>query len=495
MNTRRQTLAALLGAPWALRGAEDIVKHPRELKFAPRTFAPPRAADFRHQLSNGATAFLVEDHDFPLINLAVTVRTGEFVEPPEKAGLAQLTGSQIRAGGTKTRKPLDFDEAADFLAASISSGIADVSGSAGLNCLSKDIDAGLALFVEMLRTPGFDAERLQLAKSQLLQSLERRNDSTASIEQREWGRLLRGTSHFSTRQATKGSIESITREDMAQFHARYFFPANFVFAVSGDFKTAEMLVRLEKAFGNWPSPRIAPPQVPKPNFTPKPGVYLVHKSGVNQGRVRMGHLGVMISNPDHLAISLMNSILGGGAFTSRITERVRSDEGLAYAAGSMFMPGTYYEGTFTAAFQSKSETVAQAVAIIFEEIDKIRAQRVKPEELETAKARAIEALPTRFATAASRAGQFASDFYTRLPEDYWQKYAERIRAVTLEEIQRVAQKYLRPEQMVVLAVGDADAILKGNPDKPQFKLETWAGGAGIVRIPLPDPLTMVYPAG
>ncbi|MBM3776520.1 MAG: insulinase family protein, partial [Acidobacteria bacterium] len=298
--------------------------------------------------------------------------------------------------------------------------------------------------------------------------------------------------HFSTRQITKATLESITRPDLADFHSRYYYPANFIFAVSGDFETARMLEKLEKAMAGWEN-RTAPiPPVPKPAFAPKPGIYLVEKADVNQGRVRMGHLGVMMTNPDHIAISIMNSILGGGGFTSRITSRVRSDEGLAYQAGSSFQHGNFYEGAFQVVFQSKSPTVAEAVAIIKEEIERIRRGGVTPEELEVEKNFAIESFPRRFATAAAKAMQFASDDYLKIPEDYWQTYRDRVRALTPADIQRVAQKYLQPDNLVILAVGNTEAILKGNPDRPQFALAKLA--PTIHRIPLPDPLTMVYPS-
>jgi predicted Zn-dependent peptidase len=477
-------------------GAADAVlpRHPRDLKFSALSYAPPKPADYRHKLSNGATAFLVEDHDFPLINVSVLVRTGDYLDPAGKVGVATLTGSQIRSGGTRAKPPAVFDEEVAFLAANISSSIGDVEGSANLNCLKKDIDQALALFVEMLRTPGFAEERLKLAKSQVLQQMERRNDSTAGIEQREFARLLRGGKHFSTSQITKASLEAITREDLMAFHQKYYYPANFVLAVSGDFNTKDMLARLEKAFAGWPNSSDKPAAVPKPDYTPQPGVYVVDKKDVNQGRVRMGHLGVLITNPDHIALSVMNGVLGGGGFTSRIMSRVRSDEGLAYSAGSAFHHGVYYEGSFVAAFQSKSPTVSQAIAIIREEIEKLRTGRVTQEELDTEKNQIIESFPNRFATAGAIAGQFASDYYTGLPEDYWQKFRERVRAVTVEEVQRVAQKYLTPDKMVVLVVGHVDDILKGNPDKPQYALTKLGFGAQVTRIPLPDPLTMVYPA-
>ena len=471
----------------AIAAADEIPKHPRELKFAPLAFTPPRAADYRHKLAAGPVAFLVENRDLPLVHISVLVRTGEYLDPTGKKGLAQLVGSQMRAGGTKSKPPADFDEEAAFLAAQISSGIGNLDGNASLDCLSKDVDAGLALFVDMLRNPGFAEDRLQLARNQMLQGLERRNDNAAGIETREFDRLLRGERHFSTIPVTKASIEAITRQDLVDFHGKYYYPANFILAVSGDFQTKEMVTRLEKAFHGWPNRSEAIPPPPKPDFPPSGGVYVVDKK-VPQGRVRMGHVGVTMSNPDHLAIGIMNGILGGSGFTSRIMSRVRSDEGLAYQAGSSFVPGNFYEGSFAVGFQSKSTTVAQAVGIVREEIDRMRSTPVSREELDTEISRAVESFPRRFATAAGKASQFAGDEYTRLPADYWEKYRARIQALTPAEIHRVAQKYLQPDKLIVLVVGDADAILKGNPDKPQFTL------GDTKRIPLPDPLTMEYPA-
>ncbi|HVF56277.1 MAG TPA: pitrilysin family protein [Pyrinomonadaceae bacterium] len=470
-----------------------IPAHPRELKYTQLDYTPPKRDRYRHVLSNGAVAYLVEDHDLPLVNVSTLVRTGAYLDPQGKQGLASLTGGQIRAGGTTSKTAEQFDEAADFLAANISSSIGETQGSATLNCLTKDIDQGLALYFDMLKNPRFQEERLTLAKSQILQGMERRNDSTDAIESREWARLMRGDKHFSTRQSTKASIESITRDDLIAFHKQFYQPAGFIFAVSGDFKTEEMLAKLEAATKGWPSTKTAVPAVPKPEFTPVAGVYAVHKADVNQGRVRIGHVGVTRDNPDVYAISIMNDILGGSGFTSRITSRVRSDEGLAYSAGSIFGQGVYYPADFRAAFQSKSLSTAQAVDIVLEEINRVRTSKVSDEELQTAKNSAIETFPLSFASAAQIAGTFAQDEYTNRPADYWDKYRDRIRAVTAEDVQRVAQKYLQPDQLVVLVVGNIDDITKGNPDKPQHSLAKIAKNGTIRRIPLPDPLTLVYP--
>ena len=488
-------LAGAAAAPAGLWSAESALpKHPSELKYSKLTFDPPQAAQYRHELPHGAAAYLVEDHQLPLINLSVSIRTGGYLVPEEHAGLASMTGSQMRAGGTKTMPAREFDEEAAFLASQISSSIGGTSGGAGLDCLKQNLDASLKMYFDMLKNPGFEAERLELARHRRLQGMQRRNDRTGGIERREFARLLRGDKHFSTQQTTKATIESITRERMSGLHQRYYHPSALIFSVSGDFETKDMLAKLASALADgWPGEKTGVPEVPAPDHKPKPGVYMVNKSDVNQSRVSIAHIGIQRDNPDHLAVGIMNSILGGGGFTSRIMTRVRSDEGLAYSAGSSFRAGTYYPGTFRASFQSRNPTCAQAAAIVLEEIDKMQSEKVSAEELDTAKNYTIEIFPRFFATASIVAGTFASDEYTGREKDYWEKYRDRIAAVTRDEVLRVAQKYIHPDEFVILAVGNVEEMIKGNPDKPGYKFEKLAKDGEIHQIPLPDLLTMVYP--
>ncbi|HYK91391.1 MAG TPA: insulinase family protein, partial [Acidobacteriota bacterium] len=204
------------------------------------------------------------------------------------------------------------------------------------------------------------------------------------------------------------------------------------------------------------------------------------------------HLGIMRGNPDEFAIDMMNDILGGSGFTSRITNRVRSDEGLAYSAGSSYTAGIYYEGLFRAGFQTKSATAAQATQIVLEEIERIRKEKVSAEELDTVKNSAIETLSRNFASAMAIASTFADDEFTGRDPKYWETYRDRVRAVTVDDVLRVAQKYLHPDKVLILAVGNVDDILKGSPDKPQYSWQKISAGK-ITRIPLPDPNTMIYP--
>ena len=484
-------LAAAVLAPGQERGA--VPPSPRDLKFPPLEFQPPKAATHRQVLANRVVGYFVEDHELPLVNISVTARTGAYLDPAGKAGLAATVGSLMRSGGTGRYQAEDFDEEADFLAANISSSIGPTEGVASVNFLSKDADKALELFFEMLRNPAFRQDRLDLYKSQQLQQIERRNDRTDSIESREWNRLLRGEGFFTSILPTKASISMLTREDLLAFHKTYYTPANFILAVSGDFQTAGMKARLEQAMTDWTTSGAAVPPVPQPGYTPVPGVYMVNKPDVNQARVSLGHLGIRRGNPDEFAIDMMNDILGGSGFTSRIMNRVRSDEGLAYSAGSSFTPGVYYEGLLRAYFQSKSSTTAQATQIVLDEIERVRKEKVPADELETVKNNAIEVFPRFFSTPAAVAGTFASDEFTGRAPGYWETYRDKIRKVTADDVLRVAQQHLHPDRLVILAVGNVDDILKANPDNPQYSLEKIAGGKPITRIPLPDPNTMVYP--
>lgn len=479
---------------WAAQRKDDSIPDlPSELTFPDLAYDPPQAADYRHELAHGVVAFLVEDKSLPLVNISILVRAGDYLDPEDKIGLASTVGSQMRSGGTAQWSADDFDEEADFLAANFSSGVGGTSGSVSGNFLSKDLDQALEMLFDMLHRPRFQADRLELFKSQVLQRMERRNDRTAAIEAREWNRLLRGPDHFSSQSSTQASISSITQRDLKDFHDRYFVPANFVVAASGDFDSDQLQEKLNRYLTEWSETGERSPDVPAPDYTPKPGVYLVDKPDVNQGRVSMGHLGVRRDDPDRFAIDLMNDILGGSGFTSRITTRVRSDEGLAYSAGSSFSFGTYYPGFFRASFQSKSRTCAEAAQIILDEIKRIRTELVSEEELKTVKTSAIEIFPRYFSSASAVAATFANGELTGLDPNFWNTYRDNLRKVTREDVLRVAKQHLDPSKLVILVVGNKQEILAGNPDKPQYSFLEMDPDQKIEEIPLPDPLTMKYP--
>jgi predicted Zn-dependent peptidase len=489
--------ALLVGTPSF--AADDLVSHPSELTFPPLDFQVPRAEGYRQQLSNGIPVYLVEDHALPLVDVRILVRVGSFLEPASKVGLAGLTGALMRRGGTAKLAPDALDERADFLAADISTSIGDTSGNASLNCLSSALDDCLDLFFDVLKSPRFDAKRLELEKSNRLEDLKQRNDHPAQIAAREWQWLLFGDEHFSSRQVTGESLAAIGRDDLVAFHQTWFRPENMMIAVAGDTSAATLLPKLEERFATWPAGPAAEVPWPPPDArsVPGPGVYVVDKD-IPQGNVRIGHLGKKRESwddPDDAALAIMNDVLGGGGFTSRLTKRIRSDEGLAYSAGSQFGVGTFWPGSFTVFYQSKSETVAYAAEIAREELERIRSEAVTDEELRTSKASFIETFPSNFESALTVANLFATDEYLGRPHDYWYGYRDRVAAVGKDDVQRVARKYLDPDRLVFLIVGKWDDIGKGDADGRASMADFFDGASTL--LPLRDPVSLepVTPEG
>ncbi len=474
------------------QGEGAVPPHPRDIVYQPLEYTPPKAADHRRVLAGGVEAFFVEDHDLPLVHVSAYIRMGAYLDPAGKEGLAAAVGSQLRLGGTTGRRAEEFDEEADFLAADLASSVGSTAGRASVNFMAKDTDRALALFFDMLRRPAFQQDRLDLYKGQQLQAMERRNDQTGEIEGREWNRLLFGESHFSNRYATRASISSLTREDLADFHRRYVHPGNLVLAVSGDFRTAEMKGALERAMAGWENTGVLAPPVPAPDADLSPGIYMVDKPDVNQARVSLGHRGIRRGDPDEIVVDVMNDILGGSGFTSRIMSRVRTEEGLAYDTGSRYSAGIYYPGEFRAWFQTRNASAARAARIVIEEIERMRRTKVEPEELETVKNQAVEIFPRVFATARATAETFAADAYTGRDPLFWDTYRDRVRAVTVDDVHRAAGAHLHPERLVILAVGNVDVVLRGDPERPEDSFGKMGRG-DIVRVPLPDPMTMEYP--
>lgn len=466
----------------------DIVAHPRKLSFPPFTFQPPKADPYRVQLKSGPVAYVAADRELPLVTITISIHTGDWVEPAGKEGLAGMCGSLLTAAGTESRTAQELEERLAFLAANLNSGIQGAQGTVSLNLLAKDLDEGLIILREVLTKPRFQPDRLELEKQQDLQAIKQRNDDSSSIEGFESAFLAYGEKFWDNHYQTAATIDSITRDDLLAFHKRWFFPANFVVSASGDFDRAEMIAKLEKLFGDWPGTDTPPPAIPQDIVTAAPGVYLVNKD-VNQGRVTLQLPGVMRDNPDYIPLVVMNDILGGGGFTSRLVNRVRSDEGLAYAVSSSIPGGVYYPPAFRAAFQSKSGTVPYAIAIILEEIKRIAAEPVSPEELENSKRGFIDRLPRNFASKGQIVGLYANEEFTgrhQTDPEYWQNFSAKIKAVTREDVQRVAKKYLTPEKLVILVVGNKADILKGHPNHPQ-KLTDFGK---LTELPLRDPLTM-----
>ena len=483
------TCAAILLSAGALTNAADIPTHPSELSFDELVFTPPVASEFRHELSSGTPVFMAPSHEFPLVTITLSFKGGAYMEDSAQAGLAAMTGAMIRTGGSSMMTPGEMDEEFDFMAANVSAGIGDRTANASMNCLTSNFDDAFELFMDMVLHPRFDNDRFEVLRGQQLEQIKTRDDDGLQIALREMAFLMWGEEHFEARQPTKASLEGISLDDMKAFHARIFNPANLMVSVTGDFDQDKMLAFLENAFEGWQTGEVSP-QIPAPEHTFKPGVYYYEKDQP-QVQVLIGHRGTTRDDPNAVNVQVMNQILGGSGFTSRITNSVRTREGLAYTAGSTLQSRSDYPGIFMSYFFTKTSTVALATRLVFDEFETIQTQAASTDEIETIQNNLIETFPRTFESKGAMMNMFMSDERTNRPADHWQTYRDRVRGVGADHVQQAANDYLHPDDMVILVVGPWEEIQKGNAESEAdasriATMEEFFGGHAT-EIPQRDP--------
>lgn len=456
---------------------------PSDLKFPPLKFEPPDPKAHRLQLSNGLRAYIQEDHSLPLFNISALVNFGDLYVADEKTGLGGVMGDTLIKGGTKTREGDAIEERIDFLGGSLSFFVGDRAATLSLFVLSKDLDEGLDLFFDILMNPEFREDALELSQARLIDQLRRANDQPSGILSREYARLLYGD-HPLTRQPTKKTYEGISPADLKAAHAQYFFPKNIILAAAGDFDKKNLVGKINKLTSGWKNKALTIPSFSKKFPAFEPGVYFIQKE-INQGYVSLGHLGIEDTNPDYFAVQVMNFILGGGSFTSRITTKVRSDEGLSYNQGSRFRYTWGYPGTFSGYVQTKSATVAYAVSLILEEMERIGKEMVATDEMETAVSYYLESFADIFQSPQATMSNFAMLEMQGKPMDYYKTYRNNFENVTREKVLEVAKKYIHPDKMAIMIVGDWEPCNKGG-EKLAGPLDRFGK---VHQVGLRDPLT------
>lgn len=445
-------------APSAVHSEKQPDLNPRTMTFPPPAFSPPKAD--RRTLSNGITLYFMEDHELPLIHIDAMIGVGNIYEPADKVGLASLTGTVMRTGGTKHLSGNEIDERLEQMAAELSVGIGVDAGAASLDLLKKDFDKGLALFADILINPAFEEEKLQIAKNNALEGIRRRNDRPSSVAGREFVKQIYGAENPYGRESTIETVKSISRSDLIAFHQKYFAPNNMMLGVTGDFDKKEMIEKLEKAFAGWGKKKIEIPKIPPVIERKTGGIYKVAKP-ISQTQIRIGHLGIKQENPDFFALSILDDILGASGFTSRLFRDVRTRQGLAYSVGSAFRPGNFERGIFIVYGETRAEMSYQAIATMIDHIRRIREAPVSDEELKLAKESFLNSFIFSFSRPEQIVSRQMSLQYYGLPSDFLERYRDNVAKVTKEDILRVAQKYLHPDQLIVLVVGD-----EGRFDKP-----------------------------
>jgi zinc protease len=430
---------------------------PRTMTFPPLTFQVPKAE--RVVLDNGMTIYLMEDHELPQVSITAFIGTGSIYEPAEKVGLAGLTGAVMRSGGTTSLPPEKINDELEFMASSVESSIGSDVGNVSMSTLTKNLDRTLAIFAQVLTAPAFREDRVELARRQSIEAIRRQNDDPKQVADRELTKAIYRGNPLG-RFPTVATVTAVTRADMVDFHRKYFHPNNVILSVAGDFTGKEMIAALNRVFAGWKKETVAFPPVAVPTTEFKPAVLHVEKD-VNQSVIRMGHLGIDKDNPDLYAIRVMDAILGSNGFNSRLMSEIRNAQGLAYNVESSFEIGRRFPGTFGAETETKAGSTAKTVGLMEEIITGMTRQPVSDQELKLAKDTIINSFIFGFTNTAAVAGQKARLEYYHYPAGYLENYRDNIDRVTKEDVLRVAKKYLHPEGMILVVVGDTKKF-----DKP-----------------------------
>jgi zinc protease len=427
---------------------------PEQFAFKPLTFTAPKVADYRTVLSNGLVVYIGEDHQIPWVNASLLMRTGPFLEPKDKLGVAGMTPTVMRSGGTTTMTGEQINERMDFLAGNVSA--------TSLSIHARHLDEGMKIWMDILTNPAFPEDKLRRERDQALVGIRNRNRNLSLVAMRTWTKLLYGEDSPMAAEATEAGTSGITRDDLAAWHKKYWGASNAILIVSGDFKKAEMIRKLEATIGKWAAAEKAVPPIPRVEQAAKAGVYMVQPQvPANQGVIQIGHVGMMQDDPDAQAVDLMNYILGGGSFSSRITRVVRTDNGLAYSTSSNFSGGQLYPGTFAAFCQTKSSTVVFASQLMLDLIEGMRAGDVSQADLDFAKTARVEAFPATFGSLSQTLSTLAQLEYYDRPRDYYDTLRAKYEKVTVADLKRVAQKWLKPDKMVIMVAGTIDECKAG----------------------------------
>ncbi len=425
----------------------------KALKFPPlkRVEIPEIAS---HTLPNGIRLYLLENHELPLVSGFALIRTGNLFDPPEKIGVAEITGEVLRTGGTKAKTGDELDVELENMAASVESSIGETSGTVAFSALRENAGTVLEIFKEVLTDPAFRQDKIDLVKTQLRGVIARRNDNPSGIASREFARILYGPDTPYGEIIEYENLDRIAREDLVAFYNRYYFPANTVIAIQGDFSSAEMKATIEKLFADWTVKQPPVPPFPKVEQKPTPGIFLAEKTDVNQTFFSIGHLGGILKDKDYPALAVMADILGGG-FSSRLFTRVRTQLGYAYGIGASWGAAYNHPGLFRISGSTKSASTVDTLKVVREEVDRIRTREVTAQELDTAKQTILNSFVFNFDSPSKTLNRLVTYEYHGYPRDFIFQYQKAIESVTSADVLRVAREYIAPENFTVVAVANS----------------------------------------
>ena len=421
----------------------------------------PRATETT--LSNGVVVLIMENHRLPLISIQYNISgAGPLFDPSNTPGLANIAALMLREG-TKTKTSVEIAEQSAQLGAEISASAAFGSSSTLINAsgLSDNFDQWLALTNDVLLNANFPADELNRLKQRLKAQLRQQRANPNFLANERFSKAVYGSYPASVVSATNESIDAITSEMLAKWHQDRYKPQNTILGITGDVKAAEILPKLEKALAGWKKDDLKEVLPPNPTPVVSKKVFLVDRPGSVQTTVALGNIAIDRRDPDYIPLTVLNRILGGGP-AARLFLNLREEKGYTYGVYSSFT-ALKYPGPWRAGGDVRTEVTQGAMTEFFNEFQRIRDQKVPVTELEEAK----RAIVAGFALSLEKPTELLGYAITRqiygFPADYWDTYPVKVMAVTAEDIERVARKYINPENVQIVAVGDVSKI------KPVFE--------------------------
>ena len=420
--------------------------------------AMPASAELtpkRTELDNGVVLLTSEQRALPMISIELLIDAGARYDGGGQEGRANLA-ARLLTYGTKRRSALQISDALDFIGASLSTGCSENLASVSMTILKKDLSIGLALLAEVLTQSTFPQEEIERQKQSIVASLKARDEEPGDIAERRFSAALFPNSPYGRPvEGIESSVRAISQKGLREFYERYYRPNRTIMAVVGDVTAEEIDEALNQAFSSWKKGEPGgKPLVP--SATGAPTSIRVDKE-LTQANIIMGHEGVTRGNPDYYAIQVMNNILGGGGFSSRVVDSIRNERGLAYSVYTYFNADKSH-GTFQFVMQTKNDSAREAMRIAREEIERIRREPVSEQELNDAKDYLTGSFPLRLDTNRKVANFLAQVEFFQLGLDYPDRYGDFIRKVTRQDVLRVAKRYLQPEKLITVVVGNHNKI-------------------------------------
>jgi zinc protease len=409
----------------------------------------------RSVLGNGMILLTSEQKALPMVSIELLIDAGSRHDMPKQEGLANLT-ARLLTYGTQRRTALQISDTLDFIGAGLSAGCGEDLATVSMTVLKKDLATGLELLAEVLTLSTFPQEEIDRQKQSIVASIKAREENPGDIAQRRFAAALYPQSPYGRPvEGSEASVKGLEQQSLRAFYERYYRPNRTILSVVGDISHQEIARALNEAFRSWPKGEPATAPV-APSKIGTAETLRVNKE-LTQANIILGHEGVGRENPDYYAIQVMNYILGGGGFSSRTLDSIRNERGLAYSVYSYFSAEKGH-GTFELVMQTKNETALEAIRIAKAEIRRMREELVTEEELSDAKDYLIGSFPLRFDTNRKVANFLAQVEYFQLGLDYPERYADFIKKVTREDVQHVAQKYLKPETLITVIVANQKKI-------------------------------------